>query len=175
MKRCVIDTNVLVTANKALFCDVNDDVLKYPKLLENCVSILQEIIKKHIFVVLDTDDEIIEEYKPYLDFSGQPGVGDMFFKWLHDNRYSFPDSERICLHKTADGYIEFPVELREMNVDPSDMKFFAVSYAHPSKPVILEATDAKWWHWTEVAMKCGIHVKFIDEEYIRDHIDCENN
>jgi hypothetical protein len=169
MKRCVIDTNVLVTANKALSCDPNDEVLKYPKLLENCIKVLKEIKDKCTYVVLDENDEIIKEYKRYLNFSGQPGFGDVFFKWLHDNRYSFPASERVCLHKTKCGYQEFPIKMRAINIDPSDMKFFAVSNAHPSKPIIVEATDTKWWNWAEKAKQCGIRIKFLDEQYMRNH------
>jgi len=169
VERCVIDTNVLVTANKALSCEANDDVANYPKLLEKCVKILHEIIEKQTFVVLDADDEIISEYKPYLSFSGQPGVGDVFFKWLHDNRHSFPESERVSIHKTTDGYLEFPIDLYSENVDPDDMKFFAVSNAHQYKPIILEATDAKWWKWATAAKRCGILIKFIDKQYMIDH------
>ena len=169
MKRCVIDTNVLITANKVLSCPSDGDVSLYPDLLEKCVKILLQIKKKRTYVVLDTDDEIYGEYKKYLNFSGQPGVGDIFFKWLNDNRYSFPDTERISLHKEDHGYLEFPPEMYDVNVDPSDMIFFAVSNAHKYKPVILEATDAKWWNWKDAAKKFGIHIMFIDEQYMRDH------
>ena len=169
MRRCVIDTNVLITANKALKNDPDDDVYDYPALITGCIKMLMKIIEKGIYVVLDIDDKIFSEYKRHLNFSGEPGLGDMFFQWLHDHRYSFPDSERVKLHKTKEGYLEFPAEMLNVNVDPSDMMFFAVSNAHPRKPDIIEATDTKWRNWVDSAKQCGINIEFIDEEYIRNH------
>ena len=169
--RQVIDTNVLITANKVVNGHPDDDVFAYPELLKNCVEVLHAITlsNSESYVVLDANGEIFDEYKRYMNFSGQPGVGNSFFKWLHDNRSSFPDSERITLNKTDNGYAELPQQLLELGVDKDDMKFFAVSYAHSAKPVILQATDSKWLNWVETAMECGIEIVFLDEEYIRDH------
>ena len=94
-------------------------------------------------MVFDVGGEIFDEYKSHLSFRGQPGVGDSFFKWFNDVRWSFPDTEKIKLHKTEIGYSEFPAEMEQANVDMSDKKFFAVSNAHSEKPVILEAVDTK--------------------------------
>ena len=168
MKRCIIDTNVMVTANKALSYQDNDDVYSYPQLITNCINALLDITKKDIYVVFDVDNEIFNEYKRYLRFEGQPGVGDMFFKWMHDHRYRYPDTE-VKLHKTDSGYEEFPVEMEAADIDPGDKKFFAVSNAHASKPDVLEAVDTKWWNWVEAAKRCGITIQFMDEQYMRDH------
>ena len=169
MKRCVIDTNVIVTANKAILGLDDDFVKKYPELIIKCIHFLEKIKKMDgkTYVVLDEDDEIFNEYKTHMNFSGQPGVGDSFFKWLHDIRWSFPETERIKLHKTENGYSEFPTDMEQIGVDPSDKKFFSVSNGHPSKPNIYEATDAKWWNWRDAAKLCGINIKFIDEQYMR--------
>jgi len=168
MTRCVIDTNVLINANAAVKAQVNDDILNYPSLIAACVKTLHEIKEKNTYIVLDAGDEIFSEYKAHLNFSGQPGVGDVFFKWLHDRRWSFPSSERIELHKTENGFEEFPSEMEHLGVDPDDKKFFAVSNAHPAKPKIYESSDTKWWNWRDVAMKCGIEIKFVDELYMQD-------
>lgn len=170
MKRCVIDTNVLITANKRAGLQDDDIVLEYPQLVENCINSLNAIRNNGICVTLDFDDEIFDEYKSHMNFSGQPGVGDMFFKWLHYSRYSFPDSERVKLHQTENGYEEFPLELESVNVDPSDKKFFAVSNAHPKKPEILQATDTKWWGYATSAWQCGIKIRFMDEQYVIDKL-----
>jgi len=169
MKRCVIDTNVIVTANKAILGSDDGFVNKYPDLIIKCIKFLDNIKKKNgkIYVALDEDNEIFNEYKTYMNFSGQPGVGDSFFKWLHDIRWSFPETERIKLHKTENGYVEFPILMEQAGVDPSDKKFFAVSNGHPSKPDIYEAVDAKWWNWRNDAKLCGINIKFIDEQYMQ--------
>ena len=167
-KRCVIDTNVMITANKAVRGYDDDDLINYPNLIKNCIMRLQMIIKTHTYVVFDEGNEIFGEYHRHLKFSGQPGAGDKFFKWMHDNRYRNPDTE-VKLHKTDTGYREFPEEMKACGVDPSDKKFIAVSNAHPQKPNILQATDTKWWSWYEVAGKCGIHIDFIDEQYMLSH------
>ena len=168
MKRCVIDTNVLVTANKAVVCQDDDDVRNHPELIIGCIETLQSIRSKKMYVVLDVDDEIFGEYKRYMSFAGQPGVGDIFFKWIHDNRHKNPDTQ-IKLHKTETGYQEFPSAMESIGVDLSDKKFFSVSYAHRSKPPIYEAVDTKWWNWAEPAKQCGINIVFIDENYMRAH------
>ena len=166
MKRCVVDTNVMVTANKAV--KNHDDFNNYPNLIIDCIKTLHNITVDGIYVVLDTDNEIFIEYKNYLSFSGQPGVGDSFFKWVHDNRYKYPDTE-VKLHKTNEGYNEYPNEMESLGVDPNDMKFFAVSNKHPLKPPIYQAVDTKWWGWAMEANKCGIKIIFIDEQYMIDH------
>ena len=172
--RQVIDTNVLISANKAAIgnpSDPNDDVFAYPELLRNCVEVLLAITlsNNESYVVLDANGEIFDEYKRYMSFSGHPGVGNSFFKWLHDNRGSFPNSERVALNKTDNGYVELPEELLELGIDKDDMKFFAVSYAHSENPVIIQATDSKWLNWVDTAMECGIEIVFLDEKYISDH------
>ena len=167
MKRCVIDTNVMVTANKAVKSN-DDELLKYPHLIIKCINVLQWISKKGVYVVLDVDNEIFDEYKRHLSFSGQPGVGDKFFKWLHDNRYRYPDTE-VKLHKMNGGYKEFPQKMEAVSVDISDKKFFAVSNAHRSKPSIFEAVDTRWWNWADAAKQCGIDIIFLDELYMIEH------
>ena len=160
----------MVTANKAVSCLDDDDVVaNYPMLVVNCIELLQQIKERGTYVLLDEDNEIFDEYKCYLDFSGQPGVGDGFFKWLNDNRWGFPSSELVKLHKTENGYEEFPIEMEQANVDPNDKKFFAASNAHPAKPEIFEAVDSKWWNWRDVAMQCGIQIRFLDEQFMRDY------
>ena len=169
MKRCVIDTNVMVTANKAVNCMEDDTAGKYPALIENCIKFLNDIKEKEIYVVLDMDSEILNKYRNNLNPSGQPGVGDAFFKWLFSNCWGFPSSERIKLHKTEKGYEEFPIEMDNLSVDKDDKKFFAVSNAHQKKPDIFEAVDSKWWNWRPAALNCGIHIRFLDEQYMRDY------
>jgi len=97
-----------------------------------------------------------------------PGVGDAFIKWLYDTRWSFPDTDRISLHRLERGYREFPDDLLDI-VDPSDMKFIALSYAHPKKPPIFQATDSKWWRWKEQLAKHDISVIFLSVPYMTDH------
>ena len=78
----VVDTNVLVVAN-----DPSHDA--GPDCVIACVDLL-EAIRERSIVVLDESRFIWSEYEGYVSYSGQPGIADAFFKWLHDNQ-PFPD------------------------------------------------------------------------------------
>jgi hypothetical protein len=117
-------------------------------------------------LVLDAGDEIFNEYRKELAMKGQPGMGDMFMKWVHDNRWALPDSNRVVITKTQNIYQEFPDHAGLIDFDPSDQKFVAVSNAHPDKPPILQATDSKWWRWKDVLAEIGIEVHFLCPDYI---------
>lgn len=113
----VIDTNVAISANgrethASLKCQ-----LACIEWLENC---------RNIFIALDKNGLIMNEYEKHLNYSGQPGVGDMFFKYLYNNQY---DPEKICLVKITlqnKENSEF-AELPPNKVDPSDRKFLATA------------------------------------------------
>ncbi len=97
---------------------------------------------------------------------GQPGVGDLFLKWVHDHRWSFPSEDRVAITKDGDSYKEFPDHPALVEFDRSDRKFVAVANAHPRKPPILEATDSKWWGWKDALEDAGIEVVFLCEDWI---------
>ncbi len=72
----------------------------------------------------------------------------------------------------AGDFEEFPRHDGLKEFDLADRKFVAVSIAHPKRPVILQATDTKWWGWKEALAECGVRVDFlcateIEESYKR--------
>lgn len=79
MSDVVIDTNVLVVANgrtpqASLDCQ------------EACVARLVTVRESET-TLLDDLGLVLKEYiGQRLSFSGQPGVGDQFFKWLFENQ-----------------------------------------------------------------------------------------
>jgi hypothetical protein len=160
--KCIVDTNVPKTTNLALKPGT------IPQDLTGCVSKCIEAIEYVInrrCLVMDAGDEIFDEYRKELSMKGQPGMGDRFMKWVHDNRWKLPDSDRIKITKNEDTYQEFPNHAGLANFDPSDRKFVAVSNAHPDKPPILQATDSKWWGWKEALGEAGIIVHFLCRDY----------
>jgi len=162
-RKCVVDTNVPKTANMAT------DPLKIVDELTHCVlacvKAIEHVIEKG-GLVLDAGDEIFTEYRHQLSMKGQPGVGDQFLKWVHDNRWKFPSVDRVTITKNEQSYNEFPNH-QELNAfDPADRKFVAVANAHPEKPPILQATDSKWWGWKDALANVGIFVQFICPLYI---------
>ncbi|MDR1747690.1 MAG: hypothetical protein LBR47_01355, partial [Spirochaetaceae bacterium] len=72
-----------------------------------CIEVI-ESVQQTEQIVLDSGDEIFNEYKNHLSFSGQPGPGDAFFKWLYQSCWSFPASQWVKITKTGDSYAQFP-------------------------------------------------------------------
>jgi len=162
--KCVIDTNVPKTANLA--CNPED----VPQELVACVLACVEAIvhvKKNGGLVMDAGDEIFDEYRRQLSMGGQPGVGDKFMKWVHDNRWKLPDADRVKITKNGNTYNEFPSHCGLAQFDISDRKFVAVSNAHPDKPPIFQATDSKWWGWKDDLAAVGITVHFLCPDYVK--------
>jgi hypothetical protein len=169
---CLVDTNVVVTANgNSEDCNPKAD----EDQVETCIQMLQKLMKLEALVlVLDDGGLIFAEYwgrKPTtkrrpLSIGGQPGTGDMFFKWIFDNQYNPERCERRIIHCTNEinqTFEEFPdiPELRDF--DLSDRKFAAVANAGTPKRTILEFGDSKWWKWQDGLDKAGIGVVFLTD------------
>lgn len=159
----VIDTNVPITANRAL--DPTSVAEEEVPCVMSCVDAI-ELVVKHGGLVIDAGDEIFDEYRANLSLKGQPGVGHKFMKWVHDHRWKFPNEDRVAISKTGDSYEEFPQHAGLGTFDISDRKFVAVANGHSSKPPILQATDSKWWGWKDVLAEVGITVEFLCPEWI---------
>lgn len=161
---CLVDTNVPKTANLSIQPMPNSDVSDACVL--SCIEAVEHVIKTRCLII-DAGDEIFDEYRQQLSMKGQPGVGDHFMKWVHDNRWSLPDAQRVTITGNGDSYDEFPTHDCLKNFDKSDRKFVAVANAHADKPPILQATDSKWWGWRDALTKVGITVRFLCQEYVK--------
>lgn len=156
MTPSVADTNVLVVANGRTDQADFDCVLA-------CVNALERIQKKGQ-LVLDEGMLIFQEYQQHCSFSGQPGVGDAFFKWVHDNRYNDQHCERVELTPSSDAFRdfeEFPADPDLREFDRSDRKFVAVALASTQSPIVLNAVDSDWWDFHEPLKRNGVKVKFL--------------
>lgn len=167
---CLVDTNVLVTANgNSADCNPQAD----DDQVEACIQALLKIKNSSgVVLVLDDGGLIFEEYwgrKPTtrrrpLSFGGQPGTGDEFFKWVHDIQYNPDCCERRMIHCTDEinqTFEEFPDIPELSDFDLSDRKFVAVANAGTPKRPILEFGDSKWWGWKKGLAKAGINVVFL--------------
>ncbi len=163
--KCIIDTNVPVVANYAknpanIQEDLIDCVLK-------CIDAIEHVTTRENSLVIDEGNEIFDEYlRNNLSLKGQPGMGDRFMRWVHDNRWKFSPGNRITITKDDDSYEEFPNHDDLQEFDISDRKFVAVANAHPEKPPILQATDSKWWGWKDALNDVGIAVIFLCPDYV---------
>ena len=162
--KCLFDTNVPKNANLAIEPDDIPDELTACVLA--CVEVVEHVVKKGGLVV-DSGEEIFDEYRNNLSMSGQPGVGDRFMKWVHDNQWNVQKVDRINITKIGESYDEFPAHAGLTAFDNSDRKFVAVANAHFAKPPILQATDSKWWGWKDALEKVGITVQFLCSDYVK--------
>ena len=150
----VVDTNVPLVANgKAEQADLACEVACVRELIQ---------IRSERRILLDDKQLIIEEYRRNLNHSGQPGVGDAFFKWLHENQAK-PQHCRIVpvtcyAHR---GFAEFPDDPCLEKFDKADRKFVAVAMASGTNPQLLNATDRDWWDHRQALAENGVNVVFL--------------
>lgn len=159
--RCVVDTNVPATANRA-------NPAASDACVAECARALYAVTRSgHLFV--DDGDRIVAEYRANLRASGEPGIGDLFLKWVLTNQYVEERVTRVSITpKPGDpeDFEELPTPKDGTVYDRSDRKFLAVSAAHPERPPILQALDSKWWGWTKALSDAGVRVHFLCEEEI---------
>lgn len=149
----VVDTNVGIAAN--LKAEVPAECALA------CVRTLRTITR-HGRLALDSGDLIFDEYRTHLRFSGQPGTGDAFMKWVHDNRFNEGVCDRIRITPTDDGsFEEFPDVDELAAFDPSDRKFVAVAATHPESPPIAVAADRDWTNNRDALAAASITVRFV--------------
>ena len=144
----VVDTNVAIAANGR---DTHADL----ECQFACVEKLEDIVRDDV-VAIDDHDLIIDEYKRHLNFSGQPDMGDMFFKHIVNHQYSDDRVKQVPITPVSDekrGYSELP----ENSFDPSDRKFLAVAVV--AKALIANATDSDWSENKALTDGLGIRVE----------------
>lgn len=152
----IVDTNVAVVAN-------GRSRQANPECVLACVDVLVHIQNSER-VVFDLGYRIIDEYRRRLSPSGQPGVGDAFFKWVWQNQANPECCEVVEIHTrpgSVEDYEEFPDDSEFTGFDPSDRKFVAVSRASPSQPPILNAVDSDWLPYHEAFARHGVQVTFL--------------
>ena len=159
----IVDTNVALVASGRSECTSKDCVA-------TCAERLGQINNGEVKLVLDDQRRIIDEYRGQLNPDGQPGIGDVFLKWVEMN-WANPDRCDLVSITPIDGveneFKEFPDDPALNDFDPDDRKFIAVAYAHPESPPILQAVDSQWWDFRDAFRQNGIIVEFICEDDIQ--------
>ena len=120
---------------------------------------------------MDDNYLIFDEYRRHLSHSGQPGVGDAFFKWLWDNQANPRYCRQITitpLESDHTNFEEFPDDPELASFDRSDRKFVAVALASREFPMILNASDNDWWEHREAFARHKVNVQFLCPNLMRD-------
>lgn len=159
----VVDTNVILVADGR-----HDDATTACVL--RCQARLRAI-QRDGCVVIDDHHRILGEYgRQYRDRgSRQPGVGQVFYKWLLSNQGRAGCCERVVL-TNVDGdehsFAEYPDHPALEDFDPPDRKFIAVAAAHPERPPIAQALDSKWWGLRDAFREADLTIEFLCAEEI---------
>lgn len=153
--RAVVETNVAIAANglnthAGIPCQIR------------CVDFIESLTKSKSKVLLDASGLILDEYKKHLNHRGAPGVGDMFYKFLHDNMYSSNRIEQVAIVPNPDPAKGFD-ELPENDFDKSDRKFLAV--AVKGKGVVVNALDTDWSQGSALVESLKVDVKHLCPEH----------
>jgi len=153
----VVDTNVAVAANgrdthASLACQYS------------CAVFLAELVSpgKRTHIVLDKSGLIFSEYSDYLHYKGQPGVGDAFFKYLHDHMHLDKKIKLVPITPIADesrGFEELPQNLMDRN----DRKFLAVAITADAK--IVNALDTDWHERAKFVTHLGVNMQQLCPEH----------
>lgn len=155
--KVVIDTNVPIAANgRNTHAGVDCQV--------RCIDFLQHLAngRSKVVVALDEGDLLLDEYKRYLNYRGQPGVGDIFFKFLHDHMYGSNRVELVRVTRSADENRGFD-ELPENALDPSDRKLLAVAVVAGAD--VVNALDTDWFEQADLLAQLGVPVQQLCPEH----------
>jgi hypothetical protein len=153
----VVDTNVAVVANGRNTHASIDCELKCIEYLENLVA-----TNNRTRIVLDDADLIISEYKKHLNHKGQPGVGDFFYKYLHNNMYLGKKIRLAAIHLDIDEARGFK-ELPPNSIDKSDRKFLAVAIVTNAK--IVNAVETDWHEQIDFVTSLAVRVEQLCPEF----------
>lgn len=160
-EQVIVDTNVPICAN-GLSDQVGADCVIA------CVERLLQITEEGM-LVLDASGEVFQEYQHYLAYSGQPGVGDVFFRWLFQNQGNRTRVRHVSITRDLpnDTYMEFPHDPDLDGFDRSDRKFVAVAIAAGAKrrPTISNATDGDWVEFAEPLGRHGVRIEQLCPEH----------
>jgi hypothetical protein len=131
----VVDSNVLIAANGKSE-QAND------ACVEKCIDVLLEV-RVAPSLALDEGNEILAEYSRYCSHSGQPGVGDEFFRWAFDNQYASCHRSPLTPHQDR-VYQEFPDTPDLEKFDRSDRKFVATALGCTPTAAVYNAVDSDY-------------------------------
>lgn len=155
----IIDTNVAVVANGN-----TDHVDSLCQL--SCIETLEDIISNEK-IALDKQGFILGEYKKRLSFKGQPKLGDMFFKFAHDNQANSDKVVTADLREHDDrGFHEFPEDDDLKAFDADDRMFVALSLALEEPSEIINASDTDWRDFYKELTRSGIKIRFICPQHV---------
>jgi hypothetical protein len=165
VKIAVIDTNVLIVANEASRGRNRRTLQASDSCIRAAVESLDALHRDEQRFALDCLQLVLLEYSRHLSWSGEPGLGDAFFKWMHDNQ----GNERVCvvaqIHRRgaeADDFEEFPDDAELQTFDRSDRKFVAICRGlQPQLTEVYNCVDSDWFQFRDALGRHGVEIRFL--------------
>jgi predicted nucleic acid-binding protein len=156
--KLVVETNIAICANGG------EEVHVGIECQISCINALQDMVsyRKKEMIVLDKSGLILKEYSKHLNYSGKPGVGDIFYKYLNDNQYMPDLVDLIEITEISDQARGFE-ELPENSFDPSDRKLLAA--ARVAKAEVVNASDSDWYENRDFVASLGVKVRQLCPDY----------
>lgn len=156
MNVCVVETNVAIVANTK---DTHAD----SPCQKTCIEKLERLVTQGI-VAVDEIGFIMDEYASHLSHSGQPGMGDAFFKHIFDHQYQDRSVRRVSVTPSDDDRKGFE-ELPENSFDRSDRVFLAVALVGDA--TLLNATDSDWDEHANLMDELDVEVEQLCPQHAR--------
>jgi hypothetical protein len=118
---------------------------------------------------MDAGGLIFDEYKGYLNFDGEPGVGDLFFKWVNDVQWD----ETVCRQESLTPHLtrtfaEFPRDPALSKFDHADRKYAALAIKCGRDAAVINGADSDWKHHEAALRRNGVGVMNICPEELKD-------
>jgi hypothetical protein len=147
--RAIVDTNVLIAANQR-------HTHASLEVAARAAVVLLDVQRGVHILLEDTAGMILDEYKRYCHFSGQPGVADRFFLWFVKSRHVDTAVSRVDVGNGDDLLGHLPSYLHSF--DKSDHKWVAV-YLVGGGEVVFNALDSDWAEHSHNMLRAGINVR----------------
>jgi hypothetical protein len=119
-------------------------------------------------IVIDDSFEIIKEYCNKTQPNTGNRTGDIFIKWVLQNKANSEHCEQVKLvSHTQRVWESFPDDEKLTAFDYSDRKFVAVAMTYDAKPPIFQAADSRWLEWCCYLKTHGVKVDFLCKKDIQ--------
>jgi hypothetical protein len=158
MTAYVVDENVPIVANDSSRPEPKAEQADVDCRLA-CVQTLNRVVRTGVLII-DTEDEVLEGYRKYLDFRGQPGAGDAFYRHVVDTNTTGKE------FGASNGTFEaLPAALSDF--DPADQIFVVLALTAPERPHILNAVDSDYSEHRATLEGIGVHVQELCPECLK--------
>lgn len=153
MDQFILDTNVPLIAE-------NNNHLSL-SCKEKCINIIELLFANSYQLVIDSDYILLSEYMSQIKGNSQFNFANRFLKWVLTNQANETLVKTVKINKIAEfEFAEISSEIKDIQIDKSDLKFIAVSVANNYQAPIIQASDSKWLKWEDQLLSAGVATSF---------------